>query len=106
MNTTDITTKSQRAAGYTVTRRSVNMGHGPATGVHKDRIECTFEIRHNGRLVDVVPRKGLALAFAVYEGRVCAEGADGFASSPDRCGGEDDGVVCAYIRKGEYHCGA
>ena len=69
MKTTDITTKTQAAAGYTVIRRSVNVGHSATTGVTHDRIESTYEVRHEGRSVDTVTRKSdIALAILTFEG--------------------------------------
>lgn len=75
MKTTDITTKTQAAAGYTVIRRSVNVGHSATTGVTHDRIESTYEVRHEGRSVDTVTRKSdIALAILTFEGRACQDG--------------------------------
>lgn len=75
MNTTDIATKTQRAAGYSVIRRSVNVGHSATTGVTHDWIESTYEVRHNGQSVATVTSKAkIALAILTHEGRVCQDG--------------------------------
>lgn len=77
MTTTDITTRSQARRGYRITRLAINVGHSATTGVYTDRIESTYAIAHEGRMVDTVTRKAdIALALAVYEGRVCLDGVD------------------------------